>query len=79
MTDGSPSLALVMMRFPKHRESIGRLYRTSESFQSLCDDYRDCLAAIESCGEQETFYRDELQELLSDLEEEIVWYSENDG
>ncbi len=76
--ESSASFALVMIRFPEHRKSIEELFSRSESFQSLCKDYRECLSAIENCshctGEQVHSLRKELQELKEDLEEEIIWY-----
>lgn len=79
----SASFALVMIRFPEHRKSIKYLYGRSESFQSLCMDYRDCLNAIEkySCSAEEHMhsFRQEWQQLKDDLEEEIIWYIQNIG
>jgi hypothetical protein len=35
-----------LKRFPEDRAALQRLFQESSSFQSLCDDYRDCLAAL---------------------------------
>ena len=71
-----------MMRFPEHREFIGRLYRTSESFQTLCDDYRECLGLHQSCSDsiaqEAAAYREDLALLQSELEEEILEYVERE-
>lgn len=79
----SASLALVMIHFPEHRKSMEELYGRSESFQSLCEDYRECLSAIENCScsaeEQAHSFQQELHQLKDDLEEEIIWYVQNMG
>ncbi len=76
--ESSAAFARVMMRFPEYRKSIEKLYFQSESFKSLCEDYQECLSAIErwsrSVEERVKPYRKELLELKNDLEEEITWY-----
>ncbi len=78
MAEKSSSLALIMMRFPEHRECLKRLHSENDSFQSLSDDYRDCLTMVEqesrSTAKQPSSHREELLELLAELEEEILVY-----
>jgi hypothetical protein len=42
-----PSLFLVMNRFPDRRNALRQMYRTSESFQSLCRNYQKCSEALD--------------------------------
>lgn len=64
-----------MQRFPEHRDALRRMYRQSGSFQSICDDYRLCLEALEhwkrSTHEQALERCREYSKLLRDLESEI--------
>ena len=74
-------LRMVIKRFPEHRSSLERLCEASTSFQSLCDDYDDCISALrywqQSVSEEARYYRGEYTELLRELEEEISYYLEN--
>ena len=83
MNSRSSALVLVMERFPEHGETLARLYRKSESFLSLCDDYEECRAALDSCSrsirEAAAGYQKEWAMLLHDLEEEILEYLEREG
>jgi hypothetical protein len=76
MTGGIAPLDLIIARFPEHRDSLERLYTRSESFRSLCDDIRECLAALEtwsqSMTEEAPAYRKEFATLLQELEEELL-------
>jgi hypothetical protein len=69
-------LFLVFERFPDRKEAVKALYRESEDFQSLCEDYRQCAAAIRYWRQSSEDYaparRDEYSVLLQELEEEIV-------
>ena len=71
-----PSLFLVFERFPKHKETVKALYRESEDFQSLCEDYRQCAVALRywnrSSEEHAPARRDEYTLLLQELEEELT-------
>jgi len=82
MTSGTSSLDLIMARFPEHRETLERLYIKSESFESLCDDIRECLAALDtwsrSMQEEAPAYRREYSMLLDELERELLEYVENE-
>jgi hypothetical protein len=83
MSSDSSSLALVMERFSRHAETLERLYKKSESFQSLCDDYQECLALHESCfrfiAQEAPAYQRDSATLLHELEEEILEYLETEG
>jgi len=83
MSNGASSLDLIMARFPGHRESLERLYVKSESFRSLCDDIRECLAGLEtwsqSMAEEAPAYRKEFAALLHELEEELLEDVKNEG
>lgn len=83
MNRGTSSRDLVMARFPEHRESLQRLYGRSESFRSLCEDVRECLAALEtwsrSMAEEAPAYRNEFATLLQELEEELLEEVKNEG
>lgn len=40
------SLFLVLERFPDCRDAFRQLYVKDDGFQSLCENYRQCLAAL---------------------------------
>jgi hypothetical protein len=71
-----PGLFLVIKRFPDHKEAVKALYRESEDFQSLCEDYRQCAVALRywsrSSEEHAPARRDEYTLLLQELEEELT-------
>ena len=60
-----------------------RLFQESLSFQSLCDDYQECLAELQnwqqSTSEEAPAWRDEYAHLLLELEQEVRQYLENDA
>ena len=74
-------LALIMKRFPEEGQALRRLFQESLSFQSLCNDYRECLAALQhwqqSTSEEAPGWRDEYSHLLLELEQEVRQYLEN--
>lgn len=85
---GTPTLAErarlipVLKRFPKARAALQRLFRESTSFQSLCEDYRDCLTALQyweqsTSGEAPALART-YAELLGELEQEVRQFLEDD-
>ena len=85
---GTPTLAErarllpVLKRFPEARAVLQRLFRDSTSFQSLCEDYRDCLAALQyweqsTSGEAPALAR-AYEELLGELEQEVRQFLEDD-
>jgi len=71
----------VLNRFPEERETLQRLFRESSSFQSLCEDYRDCLAALrhweQSASGEAPALAKAYAELLGELEEEIRQFLED--
>jgi hypothetical protein len=87
-SEGTPTLAErarllpVLKRFPEERPALQRLFRKSSSFQSLCDDYRDCLAALQywnqsTSGEAPGLAR-AYAELLGELEQEVRQFLEDE-
>ena len=74
-------LSLIMERFPEEGQALRRLFQESLSFQSLCDDYRECLAELQhwqqSTSEEAPAWRDEYTHLLLELEQEVRQYLEN--
>ena len=74
-------LSLIMERFFEDRQALQRLFQESLSFQSLCDDYQECLAELQnwqqSTSEEAPARRDEYAHLLLELEQEVRQYLEN--
>jgi hypothetical protein len=74
-------LSLLLDRFPEERQALRRLFQESLSFQSLCNDYRECLAALQnwqqSTSEEAPAWREEYANLLLELEQEVRQYLEN--
>ena len=74
-------LSLIIGRFPEEGLALSRLFQKSLSFQSLCNDYRECLAALQnwqqSTAEEAPAWRDEYAQLLLELEQEVRQYLEN--
>ena len=70
------SIFTVIERFPDHKDSIKLLYRESKTFQTICDDYRQCAEALKRWNQlssEEAHAREkEYAELLQDLEAEIL-------
>jgi predicted aminopeptidase len=69
-------LPVVLANFPDHQEKIKRLFKRNETFQSLCEDYRQCFEALKywnrSDSEKAPARREEYEALLRDLAEEIL-------
>ena len=65
----------VMDLFPGKKATLQRLFQESSSFQSLCGDFRDCLAALrhweQSASEEAPALAKSYAELLGELEQEI--------
>ena len=74
---------MIMERFFEERQALHRLFQESLSFQSLCDDYQECLAELQnwqqSTSEEASVWRDEYAHLLLELEQEVRQYLENDA
>jgi len=76
------ALAPVLEKFPEAAAKIRQFFRQNPSFQSLCEDYRDCLAAWElwrraAPGEVQAVCQS-YAELLRELEEEVRQYLEHE-
>jgi hypothetical protein len=72
------ALAMVLGKFPEAAAKIRHFFRQSPAFQSLCEDYRDCLAAWEywrqAASEEAPAVCQSYAELLRELEEEVRQY-----
>ena len=70
-----------LKRFPEARAALQRLFRDSTSFQSLCEDYRDCLAALQyweqSTSAEAAALAKSYAELLGELEQEVKQFLED--
>jgi hypothetical protein len=80
--DAPPKAALtsVLEKFPEGAARIQELVQQSPSFQSLCEDYRDCLAAWQywqqAASEDAPALFQSYAELLQELEQEVRQYLE---
>ena len=78
MTVIQTSLFTVLEKFPDHKKAIGRLFRESNAFQTLCEDYQTCAAALghweKSDSEEAALRKEEYSALLQDLETEIIQF-----
>jgi hypothetical protein len=76
-------LSLIMERFPEKGPTLRRLFQENLSFQSLCDDYQECLAELQNwqqlTSEEAPAWRREYAHLLLELEQEVRQYLENDA
>ena len=70
------SVFTVLKRFPDCKDSVKQLFKESETFHSMCEDYRRCAEALrhwnESASEEAPARREEYATLLRDLEAEIL-------
>jgi hypothetical protein len=75
-----PALALLLEKFPKAAARIRQFFQESPAFKSLCEDYRDCLAAWQhwrqATSEDAPALCQSYVELLGELEEEVRQYLE---
>jgi hypothetical protein len=76
------ALAAVLENFPEAMARIRELFQQSHSFQSLCEDYRDCLAALsywrQAAADEAQALCQSYIELLQELEQEVRHYLEHD-
>jgi cell fate (sporulation/competence/biofilm development) regulator YlbF (YheA/YmcA/DUF963 family) len=67
---------LILRRFPERKDDLQRMYRKSESFQSICHNYQKCSEALrywtESEHEEASNRQREYSALLQELELEII-------
>jgi hypothetical protein len=72
----------ILERFPGESEVLYRQFQESSSFRSLCEDYRDCLAALRywqsSTSEEAVAMRGAYKELHLELEQEVRQYLEDE-
>ena len=70
------NLFYVVKRFPDRKKKILELFRKNQDFQTICDDYRRCLQALQrwnrSTSEEAPACRKEYADLLQELELEIL-------
>ena len=75
-----PGLFLILRRFPRHKNDLRQLYRTSDSFQAMCHNYQKCSEALNywsaSEHEQAPLRKQEYAELIMELEQEIIQTAE---
>ena len=66
----------VLKRFPEHKDNVKRLFKESESFQTMCEDYLKCIKALDHWNQSEkniaTFRRNEYSGIIQELEKEIL-------
>ena len=74
------ALARVVEKFPEARAKIQQLFQQSPSFQSICEDYRDCLAAWhywrQDASEEAPALCQSYTDLLQELEQEVQEFLE---
>jgi len=74
------ALATVLENFPEALARIRELFLRSPDFQSLCEDYRECLANWrhwrQAASEQAPDYLKIYAELLQELEQEVRQFLE---
>ena len=70
------SLFSVIKRFPDRKDIVRRLFKESENFKAVCEDYRKCSKALHhwdrSDAEEAPLRRAEYSVLLQELEAEIL-------
>jgi hypothetical protein len=80
----APEMALagVLEKFPEAGAKIRQLFQENSSFQSLCEDYRDCLAAWQhwrqAISEEAPALCQSYAKLLRELDQEIRDYLEHE-
>ena len=76
------ALTSVLEKFPEGAARIRELFLRSPSFQSLCEDYRDCLVAWQywrqAASEEAPVLYQSYGELLRELEQEVRQYLEQE-
>ena len=76
------ALTSVLENFPEAPARIKELFLQNPSFQSLCEDYRDCLAAWQywrqAASEEAPALHQSYAELLQELEQEVRQFLEGE-
>ncbi|MCG6973194.1 MAG: hypothetical protein LJE66_08620 [Desulfobacterales bacterium] len=71
-----PGLFAVLKRFPKHKDNAKQLFRESDKFQTMCEDFESCIKALDhwnrSKEEIAAKRRAEYAAIIQELEEEIL-------
>ena len=66
----------IFAQFPDRKDTVKHLFRESETFQSVCEDYRRCAEAMQhwnqSASVETPARREEYAALLRDLELETL-------
>ena len=75
MTVIKSSVFNVLEKFPDRSEDIKRLFKESQEFQAMCEDYRQCAEALlhwnQSNDNNAPARRQEYELLLQELADEI--------
>ena len=70
------SLFFVIKRFPDRKDMVKRLFKESENFKAVCEDYQECAKALHhwdrSYSEEASLRKSEYSALLQELEAEIL-------
>ena len=70
------SVFTVVKRFPDRGDTVKQLFKKSENFKAICEDYRRCSESLnhwnESAADEAPARMDEYTALLLDLETEIL-------
>lgn len=78
MTLLKSSVFHVLEKFPDRAGEIKRLYKKSQDFQTVCDDYRQCAEALHhwnhSHEKEAPLRRQEYAQLFQELMDEICLY-----
>lgn len=66
----------VLKRFPEYKDTAIQLFRESDNFQTMCEDYLKCIKALDHWNQSEediaTTRRNEYSTITQELEEEIL-------
>ena len=68
-------LDLISLRFPNRKNLITELFKESESFKSLCEDYFDCRMVLDEStkiNNKTSDLRKEYKILLAEIEDELL-------
>jgi hypothetical protein len=72
------NLHYIIARFPEYRQVIVEMYRESNTFRSLCDDYSECMRILDHLNTSKGLIKNqqdkEYLELAGELEQEILTY-----
>ena len=70
------SVFAVIKRFPDCKDIVKQLFKESENFKAICEDYRRCSESLnhwnESASDEAPARKEEYEALLRDLELEIL-------